>query len=162
MLRYVQHDADKSQLVTVHEAAKLLAITPEAVRARLYRGTLEREDGEDGTVYVRLHGDQLRPHAEQSFEQLELVQSLQDQVSYLRGQLDIRTEELREHRRIIAALTQRIPELPPAEQHSTPNQEPAGGPESANETAERVNPLPPEEPREETSQLPWYRRWFGG
>ena len=117
----MQHDADKSQRVTVGEAAQLLGITPEAVRARLYRGTLEREDGEDGTVYVRLYADQSQPHADQSGEQSELVKSLQDQIGYLRAQLDTRAEELREHRRIIAALTQRIPEIEaPSEPRGSP------------------------------------------
>jgi len=140
MLCYVQHDADKSQRVTVGEAAGLLGITHEAVRARLYRGTLEREDGEDGTVYVRLYADQLQPHADQSPEQSELVQSLQDQIVYLRAQLDTRTEELREHRRIIAALTSRIPEIE--------------APSDERESPEGDSPTP-ERP------TPWWRRVFG-
>jgi hypothetical protein len=142
----VQHDADKSQRVTVGEAAQLLGITPEAVRARLYRGTLEREDGEDGTVYVRLYADQFQPHDAQSTDQSELVQSLQDQIGYLRTQLDTRTEELREHRRIIAALTQRIPEL------EAPS-EPRESPETA---TEKVDSPTPEE------RGPWWRRIIGG
>jgi hypothetical protein len=40
-----------------------------------------------------------------------LVESLQDQVMYLKEQLDIRTEELREHRRLLAGLIERVPEL---------------------------------------------------
>jgi len=146
----VQHDADKSQRVTVGEAAGLLGITPEAVRARLYRGTLEREDGEDGVVYVRLHADQLQPHADQSTEQSELVQSLQDQIGYLRTQLDTRTEELREHRRIIAALTSRIPEIEaPQRAEYTPGGE--AGP------AEEAEPHP-----DSGGRPPWWRRLFGG
>jgi hypothetical protein len=156
MLCYVQHDADKSQRVTVHEAAELLGITPEAVRARLYRGTLERKDGEDGTVYVRLHADQLQPHDNQSPNQSELVQSLQDQIGYLRAQLDTRTEELREHRRIIAALTQRIPELPPASSEST--RDAPQSPETA--TAEEAEQRPGG--AQEGAQRPWWRRVFGG
>jgi hypothetical protein len=146
----VQHDADKSQRVTVGEAAGLLGITPEAVRARLYRGTLEREDGEDGVVYVRLHADQLQPHADQSTEQSELVQSLQDQIGYLRTQLDTRTEELREHRRIIAALTSRIPEIEaPQRADDAPGGE--AGP------AEEAEPHP-----DRGGRPPWWRWLFGG
>jgi hypothetical protein len=150
MLYYMQHDADKSQRVTVHEAAALLDITPEAVRARLYRGTLEREDGEDGTVYVRLHADQMQPHDDQTIDQSELVKSLQDQIGYLRAQLDTRTEELREHRRIIAALTQRIPEI------EAP-QSPPQSPETAPEEEAEHHP----EGVQEGVQRPWWRRWFG-
>jgi hypothetical protein len=40
-----------------------------------------------------------------------LVESFQDQVMYLKEQLDIRTEELREHRRLLAGLIERVPEL---------------------------------------------------
>ncbi len=43
--------------VTVIEAASILGITPDAVRSRLRRGTLRKEAGDDGTVYVRLDGD---------------------------------------------------------------------------------------------------------
>lgn len=42
------------RLFTVKDAGEILGISPEAVRARLKRGTLHRETGEDGTVYVRL------------------------------------------------------------------------------------------------------------
>ncbi len=42
--------------VTVKEAADLLGISPEAVRARIKRGTLYKEKGSDGTVYVWLGG----------------------------------------------------------------------------------------------------------
>src|SRR4051812_34402520 len=45
------------RLLTVKDAATVLDISPEAVRARLKRGTLQRETGEDGTVYVRLDAD---------------------------------------------------------------------------------------------------------
>jgi hypothetical protein len=43
--------------VTVKEATDLLGISPEAVRARIKRGTLYKEKGSDGTVYVWLGGD---------------------------------------------------------------------------------------------------------
>jgi len=45
------------RLFTVKEAGEILGISPEAVRARLKRGTLHRETGEDGTVLVRLYAD---------------------------------------------------------------------------------------------------------
>src|SRR5215212_7721935 len=44
--------------VTVQEAAEALGITVEAVRARIKRGKLRREKGEDGTVYVWLEAAQ--------------------------------------------------------------------------------------------------------
>src|SRR5215216_211385 len=47
--------------LTVQEAAEALGITVEAVRARIKRGKLRREKGEDGTVYVWLDAAQARP-----------------------------------------------------------------------------------------------------
>ena len=44
----------------MQEAAKILGITPEAVRQRLKRGTLAKEKAPDGTVYVLLYTDQDR------------------------------------------------------------------------------------------------------
>src|SRR5919202_821638 len=58
-----RHDADRTsdrttnRRVTVLKAAELLGLTPDAVRARLRRGTLRKERGEDGTLYVVLDGD---------------------------------------------------------------------------------------------------------
>ena len=77
--------------VPVQEAAHLLGISPEAVESRLYRGTLDKETGTDGTVYVRLHADQLRPNDEQTVDQsqpsADLVEELRARVEDLRSQL---------------------------------------------------------------------------
>ncbi|MDP9439191.1 MAG: hypothetical protein M3P49_10665, partial [Actinomycetota bacterium] len=43
---------------TVHEAAVMLGLSVDAVRKRAERGTLRREKGEDGTVYVLLDSTQ--------------------------------------------------------------------------------------------------------
>jgi hypothetical protein len=148
----VQHSDDKSQRVTVGEAAQLLGITPEAVRARLYRGTLEREDGEDGTVYVRLYADQLQPHADESGdytgESSALTSALEARIESLERQLEQANERDKENRRIIAALTQRIPEL------EAPS-EPRESPETARE--EEPQTPGPEEPRRS-----WWQKIFGG
>src|SRR5215210_7400305 len=42
--------------VTVPEAAEILGTTTDAVRSRMRRGTLKREEGTDGTVYVLIEG----------------------------------------------------------------------------------------------------------
>lgn len=55
----------------------------------------------------------------------ELVTSLREEVAFLRRQLDDRSEELRRRDHIIAAITQRIPELPaPVTGTETPPEEP--------------------------------------
>src|SRR4028118_2088563 len=45
------------QRVTVADAALLLGLSEDAVRSRLRRGTLRRETGRDGTVFVVLGTD---------------------------------------------------------------------------------------------------------
>jgi excisionase family DNA binding protein len=127
--------------MTVAQAASYLGITAEAVRARIQRGTLEHTR-EGKTVYVLLPRDRTQHdgrHDDQGNDRHDsdrtqqhdghhdgdrtaLVEDLREQVGYLRGvietrdrELESRAEELAEMRRIVAALTQRIPELPAPE-----------------------------------------------
>src|SRR5215204_2814223 len=101
--------------VTVPEAAEILGISPEAVRARLNRGTLKREKGADGTAYVRLNADQMRSNADRTVEGEASVKDslvfelMQDQISFMRSEL-VRKDT------IIMSLTQRVPELAPLTQ----------------------------------------------
>ncbi len=132
--------------VTVAEAARLLNLSAEAVRSRIQRGTLDSIKV-DGTVYVLIDADQVQPSSVQANDQTPLiqslqalVQSLQDQAAYLREQLDQERKANRENRRIIAALTQRIPQLP----------EPPKLPEPDSE-----------EPTESPESRPWWRRKSG-
>ncbi len=113
---------DKTDLLTVYEAAEVLGINPEAVRSRLHRGTLERHKAEDGTVYVRLDADRLaqerRPNGDRTGERTAQVEELRDQIAYLREiivtrdrELEGRAEELSEMRRIVAGMVQANTEL---------------------------------------------------
>jgi len=103
----------------VHEAASILRITPEAVRARIQRGTLPKEKDADGAVYVRLNADQLQPSGDQTDDKspaLEpadtaLVDALQERIEHLSKIIDTRDEEIRRRDTIIMTLSQRIPEL---------------------------------------------------
>jgi hypothetical protein len=105
--------------VTVAQAAVLLGLSEDAVRSRLKRGTLSKEKDADGTVFVALgaNGRPDRPATDQATDQsaLALMQahldSLSEQLTYLRYQLDQEREANRENRRIIAGLVQRVPEL---------------------------------------------------
>ena len=150
--------------VTVPEAAKLLGISPEAVRARIQRGTLHKDKASDGTVYVRLYADQTGSYvdrtvdgtADQSGDQTPLVASLEEQVSFLRAELITRNEELRRKDHIIAALTERIPELPAP---ATFSQEPREGTEPGSE--EHSTHAPTEEPVHPVERPSWWRRFFG-
>ena len=142
---------------TVAEAAQVLGISAEAVRGRIRRGTLPVER-EGGTVYVlidrpsdtRTTGGQSRTTTDQPSDRTEiLIAELQDRVRSLE-------EANRENRRIIAALTQRIPAI------EAPLDE-RGSPETTRDEPERAAPRPdaPGPSEAEGVQRPWWRRMFG-
>lgn len=159
--------------LTVPEAAATLGISEEAVRGRLKRGTLAKERDAGGTVYVLLESDQTRrpddrarPDGDQQNDQSERITELKDQVGYLRQQLDIRTEELRRKDHIIAALTERIPELEAPREgdkgsEETPQEsgENLDGEETQDASADAVNGTSEASAAEEASR-PWWRRLF--
>jgi hypothetical protein len=145
-------DADQTRATPQH-AAELLGISVEAVRQRIRRGTLRSEKDKDGSVWVYL--DDLDESVRdtdrvQIVDQTLYTTHLENEISYLRQQLEQANERDREQRRIIAALTQRIPEL------EAPS-EPRESPETATEGEA--------EPRPggglEGAQRPWWRRIFG-
>lgn len=137
------------------EAAEVLGISAEAVRGRIRRGTLPVER-EGGAVYVlldptpegRTTADQSRTTADQPDDRTDLlIAELQDRVRSLE-------EANRENRRIIAALTSRIPEL------EAPS-EPRDSPQTVEEEPERAEPRPGTSEAQEGVQRPWWRRIFG-
>lgn len=164
--------------VPVQEAARLLGISPEAVRSRLYRGTLDKETGTDGSVYVRLHADQVRHNDDQADDQAQpgdaLVEEMRARIEDLKDQLDTanerldreqeaRTEERRRHDTLIAQLTQanaalsaRIPELPAAETSEAREPPESSGPTRTPDTAGGP------ETGAEQPQRSWWRRVLGG
>ncbi len=134
--------------VTVAEAAEALGISAEAVRMRIRRGTLQHERHE-GTVYVLLDADQTQRVADASIDRTDLlIAELQDRVRSLE-------EANRENRRIIAALTSRIPEL------EAPSTRPPEGSQSATEGRVEPTPSEPTEGPQESSSTPWWRRICG-
>ena len=139
---------------TVAEAAEILGISAEAVRGRIRRGTLPVER-EGGTVYVLLEGvtedrttgDQSRTTGDRPNDRTDLlIAELQDRIRALE-------EANSENRRIIAALTSRIPaiEAPTDERES---------PQSAQEEPERAGPRSSTPGTQEGTQRPWWRRVF--
>ena len=137
---------------TVAEAAEVLGISAEAVRGRIRRGTL-RVEREDRRVYVLLEGeaqdrttgDRPRTTGDQPDDRTDLlIAELQDRVRSLE-------EANSENRRIIAALTSRIPAI------EAPPDEP-GSPETAADEPGRVTP--PSGPQR-PAERPWWRRMFG-
>lgn len=163
------------QRVTVADAALLLGISEDAVRSRLRRGTLRRETGGDGTVFVVLGTDRpasyQRPTDNRSTNQQndrqtagqsidshvdsrggsetyrdELVEALRDEVAHLRDQLDRERDASAELRRIVAGLVQRVPELEAAP-------EPRNAPKTASEGMVNSDDVPSEPER-----VSWLRR----
>jgi hypothetical protein len=148
--------------LTVAQAAAALGITEGAVRSRIKRGTLPTTK-ERGTVFVLL-GDGTSeanrpPNIGVPGDQSELIASLQDQVRYLREQLDAereaRTEERRRHDTVVAQLTSKIPAI------EAP-QEAAEASAAAAEEPERAEPHSATGGAEEGVRRPWWRRVFGG
>src|SRR5215208_4181934 len=95
---------DPGRRLTVAQAADQLGISADAMRARVKRGTVATER-EGGRVYVLLDiaqdAAQDTPHTDRTAEL----------IATLREQLEAEREANRENRRIIAALTSRIPAI---------------------------------------------------
>jgi hypothetical protein len=106
--------AETKRRLTVPEAAAELGTTSEGVRSRIKRGTIETER-ESGRVWVILEGATPRqdaaPTEDRAGDRAELVDELRDRVTFLEAELERRADEAGELRRIIAALTSRIPEI---------------------------------------------------
>ena len=148
--------------LTVAQASASLGITEGAVRSRIKRGTLPTMK-ERGTVFVLLGGGTSQANQTPNYgvpgDQSELIASLQDQIRYLREQLDAereaRTEERRRHDTVVAQLTSKIPAI------EAP-QEASEAAETAQEEPERAEPRPDAPGAQESVQRPWWRRVFGG
>jgi hypothetical protein len=150
--------------VDLQEAAGLLGVSTEAVRKRATRGSLHSEKRDDGRVVVWMDDDRTeggrKAQGEASADGGALVEVLTEQVAYLKAQLDIRTEELREHRRLLAGLIERVPELEaPKEQSGAAEQSVA--PETVEEEPEEVGPRSDTGGAQGGAQRPWWRRMFG-
>jgi hypothetical protein len=143
---------------TVDQAADMLGISSGAVRSRLSRGTL-KSVREGGTVYVLLPADMLRDADRDATDTLagmpsSLFDQMQGRIESLERQLEQANERDRENRRIIAALTSRIPaiEAPSDERESPETVE--GEPERAEPRSAAAGV------QESTQRRPWWRRWF--
>jgi hypothetical protein len=152
---------DTRRRLGVSEAAAALGITVDAVRSRVKRNTIAYERV-GGRVYVLLDTDQARPGHDQGRGQgataepkprlgvaedrtAELIATLQEQL-----QAERRANE--ENRRIIAALTQRIPEIEAPPQGTPP--EPSEAPAEATEQPGRVGPQTEVEGPQEGTEPP--------
>ena len=109
---------DTRRRLSVPEAADALGVTVDAIRSRVKRGTIDHVR-EGGRVYVLLGADQDRPGhgpghdqgTDRPGESTTLISQMQARIDSLEGQLEQANERDRENRRIIAALTSRIPAI---------------------------------------------------
>ncbi len=124
---YAADYAGGLERVTVPEAAERLSISENALRKRVQRDTVQGNRDDDGRTFVYLPtagthqaADQADDYAadyagghadDQPVVPVELVESLQEQVGYLRGALETRDKELAEMRRLLAGALERIPAL---------------------------------------------------
>jgi hypothetical protein len=170
--------------VTIREAAHRLGVTEAAVRKRIQRGSLNKEMGEDGRVYVYLDLYQDMSHPESQVDHEPLVEELRDRVRFLERELDRRSVEAERYQHIVAGLatananlTDRLKELEAPVREPVASQEPPGAPESVVREPERAEPRSgtggPQESTErppDTAEWPvrgalvrpWWRRVFGG
>lgn len=158
------HDTEQAKAtyrVTIQEAARRLGVKEPAIRKRIERGTLEKERGEDGRVYVYVDEPPTEErdaghdagHDESHPAGYDvLISTQQQQIEFLQRELDNRTEEIRRRDVIISQLTQRIPEL------EAPPDAP-GRPESASEPV--PNTETPPDPQEPPQRRSWWREFFG-
>src|SRR5215212_5407111 len=145
--------------VTVAEAAQLLSLSAEAVRSRVQRGTLPSVK-EDGTVYVLLDVAQTRPDATQTEErvgtqthlsgdQTEFIASLQEQIDWLRREVERKDT-------LLMSLMQRIPEL---ESPTEPRESPVTASEEPYNT--HAPPVPDTPKPDAQHKRSWWRAFFG-
>jgi hypothetical protein len=156
--------------LTVDEAAKLLGTSANALRKRIERGTIKSEKI-DAVRYVLLSDRDMPQHAGDASNDMShdsagpshdsvadmsaFVENLEDQVDYLRRQLEVWQEEARRKDHIIAALTERIPELEPARE--TPS-EPRESPQTPSEEQEKGKGPAGDTDQQKPS---WWKRFLG-
>ena len=151
------------QRLTVHDAARRLGISEDAVRMRVKRGKLSA-DKEGGRLYVLLD---IEPTTDRTGE---LIEELKDRVHRLEYQLDqereARTEERRRQDTVIAQLSRANEEQARTiRQLEAPVEPPPGereSPQTVEEEPERAEPRPDASGAQEGVHRPWWKRVFGG
>ena len=140
--------------LTVAAAAEALGVSQDAVRKRIARGTIPQDRDASGRVYVYLSPsetvrktDQDAVRGDASKTVLDAyIRSLEDQIAFLRGELERKDA-------ILMNLTDRIPQL------EAP-QEPPEPPEMPSEPVRGTEAPPEQETGPERRS--WWRRIFGG
>jgi hypothetical protein len=170
------HDR-RDEGTTVTEAARILGITEGAVRKRVERGKLASAHTREGRLLVYLDRDTTatdttsdRPRRSRDTSQGDdrYIRSLEEQVQYLRAQLEqereARTEERRRQDTVIAQLSRANEEQARTirELEAPASPEARESSQTVEEKTERAEPRPSTSEAQEGLQRPWWRRVFGG
>ena len=147
------HDLDR---LTVAQAADALGGSQDAVRKRIKRDTIRHDRDESGRVYVYLAPSETVHKTDQDAArdassktvQDAYVRSLEDQISFLRRELERKDA-------ILLNLTERIPQL-------EASRETRDAAETATPEPEGTSPRSDAGGAREDTQRPWWRRMFGG
>src|SRR5215212_12190578 len=138
--------------LSVTEAAERLGVTRDAIHKRIRMGSIEHEQGADGRFYVYVDTSTTAAHTSTDL-------SIDDRTDLLIAEMQDRIRSLeeanRENRRIIAALTSRIPAIEaPTEARESP--------QTVEEEPQRAEPRPDAPSAQEgVERRPWWRRIFG-
>ena len=139
---------DHKERLTVTDAAKLLNITPEAIRQRIRRGSIQYEQDESGKYYVYVTPSE---GVENNVRNNADYAALQDHIETLKRELEQRNEELRRKDHLLAAALERIPALEESsEQRDVP----------VKDSEEAGKGTPPEQ-QEPSQRRSWWRAFFG-
>jgi len=88
--------------VPIAEAAEILGISLSAARKRVTRGSLDAHKGEDGLWYVTIPettpGDKTKDMTRLDNGYPLVIETLKDEVAFLRQELERRSDELRQER----------------------------------------------------------------
>jgi excisionase family DNA binding protein len=152
------------KLATVHEAANALGVSVDAIRKRIQRGTIPHERHEDGRVYVLLDKassmqdtsstssstvpDEDEGERSVRYGTEEFIGSLQDQIGFLRRELERKDA-------ILLRMAERIPELEPPQSPPEPRDASETAKEEAGKSASGGDTQAPAERRS------WWKRFFG-
>jgi excisionase family DNA binding protein len=140
--------------LTVAEAADALGVSQDAVRKRIARGTIPHDRDASGRVHVYLSPsetvyeadqDTVRGDASKTIQDT-YIRSLEDQITFLRGELERKDA-------ILLNLTDRIPQL------EAPS-EARGSPEAASEGPDRGRPRSGTGEAQPHSEATRERRWW--
>ncbi|MDP9473952.1 MAG: helix-turn-helix domain-containing protein [Chloroflexota bacterium] len=161
----IRLDNDRTA-VPIAEAARMLGLSTDAVRKRLQRGTIAGEKiGDTWRVFLEpdtATGDRPdvsspRPESDRTAAAGPdpLVETLREEVAYLREQLAERSRELATERERFDVLHRealaRIPAIGSGQHASVASPEPSGATEPRHTPPDTSTP----------AHAPWWRRWLG-